>query len=723
VRRGAGQEIGNRLSRWLRLRFFLILLMLAGVSLGAFTVFHLLVKGQDQGATVINISGRQRMLVQRLAADALRLVDAPIVEREALRHKMQTEAQLMATAHRGLEYDSVGEQAKTHAEAILYGEPHRLHQQIEDYNAAVEALISLPDDLLTRDHPQLHKIEDMAGGRLAESSDALVSALAEGMGQRVEDLHTFALVGESAFLVLLVLMAWRVFGPLLRQTEMAFSQLSGLENYHRSVVAALADGIVVIDPAQRRIEAMNPAAEVIFRLTEAEAIGQSLDTLIPVAATQSLPQLRRWHRREAQGVGLDGQPFHLEVTMREAPVDGRDRLIAVVRDVTKQVEAEEKVHTLNHALEQSAASVLITGTDGVIQYANPRACEISGYSRLELLGRTPRLFQSGLTAPAVYAGLWGKLAAGEEWRGELLNRKKTGELYWEFLVISPLRNSRGDITQFMAVMEDITDRKLMEEALLVAKQQAERASRTKSDFLASMSHELRTPLNAIIGYSEFIDTEPFGGIGHPKYKEYLGHIHESGRHLLELINDMLDLSKVEAGKLMLEEEEIDLPHSIQGAMHLVLERANRRQVRLAAEVDPEFPVLYVDNLRLKQVMLNLLTNAIKFTPEGGQVSLRARLGQDGSVTIAVVDTGIGIAPEDIVQVLEPFSQVVNPMVRREEGTGLGLPISKRLVELHGGTLSIASRIGEGTTVTVWLPASRVRASDPVHRVSAVAAES
>jgi signal transduction histidine kinase len=195
-----------------------------------------------------------------------------------------------------------------------------------------------------------------------------------------------------------------------------------------------------------------------------------------------------------------------------------------------------------------------------------------------------------------------------------------------------------------------------------------------------------------------------------KYKEYLGHIQESGRHLLELINDMLDLSKVEAGKLVLEEEEVDLAHSIQGAMHLVLERANRSGVRLSADLAPGLPRLWADNLRLKQIMLNLLTNAIKFTPEGGSVTLSAGRESDGSLAIRVADTGVGIASHDIPKVLEPFGQVNNPLVRREEGTGLGLPITKRLVELHGGLLEISSRIGEGTTVTVRLPASRIRGS-------------
>jgi len=708
MRRGTGQEIGHRLSRWLRLRFFLILLMLGVVSLSAFAVFSSLVSGQDEGAALLTVSAHQRVLVEKIMADTLRLVDMPAGgERQAQRDSLLATVQQLVAVQKSLDFSVAGPDARKKAELILYGEPYHLAHQVQELDIAVAALVQQPDDMVSEADGQVERITAICRGRLSEGQDKLVAVLADGLRHRVGDLNRFAQIGELLFLGLLILMAWKVFRPLLRQTGESVSQLAALEGYHRSVVDALADGILVVDPVQRRIEALNPSAREIFAFPETDAVGMPLDKLVPETTGNSIPQLRRWTRHETQGVNALGMPFHLEVTVRETSVDGFDRLIVVVRDVTKQVEAEERVHTLNYALEQSAASVIITNTEGVIVYANPRACEISGYSRDEMVGNTPRILQSGLTPPSVYEALWASLRGGKEWHGEMLNRRKSGELYWESLVVSPLRSSRGEITQYMAVMEDISARKLMEDALVVAKQQAERASRTKSDFLASMSHELRTPLNAIIGYSEFIDTEPFGALGHEKYTEYLGHIQESGRHLLELINDMLDLSKVEAGKLVLEEEEVNLVNSIQGAMHLVLERANRSGVRLSVELEPDLPFVWADNLRLKQIMLNLLTNAIKFTPENGSVTLAAGCETDGFLSISVADTGVGIAPHDIPRVLEPFGQVNNPLVRREEGTGLGLPITKKLVELHGGALEIASRLGKGTTVTVRLPASRI----------------
>ncbi|OIQ88041.1 cell-division control histidine kinase PdhS [mine drainage metagenome] len=707
IRQGPGHDIGHRLSRWLRLRFFLILVMLAGVSLGAFSIFYLLVNGQDEGAALLNASGNQRVLADRIATDALLLQDAPPAERPVIRLRLRQAARQLQQAETTMNYAVAGVRARHRAEAILQGDVYKLSRHLAELTALVDNLTAQPDAALTPGDPVVRSIERLTRGPLGAGLDQMVVVLGEGLRHRVTNLNLFALVGEPLFLVLLALMAWKVFGPLLRQTESAVSQLEALERYHRSVVDSLADGVLVVDPRQRRIEALNPSAQEIFHLPEPAAIGLPLEALVPVSDRLSIANLRHWTRQEVEGRTIDGQPFHLEMTIREAAVEGFDRLIVVARDVTKQVEAEEKIHTLSDALEQSAASVIITNIEGVIVYANPRTLEITGYSRDELVGQNPRLLQSGLTPAHVYSELWRDLKAGRDWRGEILNRRKSGELYWESLMISPLRSSRGEIIQYMAVMEDVTDRKMMEEALMVAKQQAERANRAKSDFLASMSHELRTPLNAIIGYSEFIDTEPFGALGHDKYREYLAHIHESGCHLLDLINDMLDLSKVEAGKLELEEEEVDLAASVQAAMHLVQERAQRSNVRLVVEVADHLPRLKADNLRLKQIMLNLLTNAIKFTPENGRVTLRAGLDEAGGVEISVADTGVGIAPEDIARVLEPFSQVVNPMVRREEGTGLGLPISKRLVELHGGSLTLSSEVGHGTRVTVRLPAERL----------------
>jgi signal transduction histidine kinase len=241
--------------------------------------------------------------------------------------------------------------------------------------------------------------------------------------------------------------------------------------------------------------------------------------------------------------------------------------------------------------------------------------------------------------------------------------------------------------------------------LVRARAEVETASRAKSEFLANMSHELRTPLSAIIGFAEVIEQETFGPAA-PRYREYASDIHGSGRHLLQVINDVLDLSKVEAGQMLLHEARLDPALVMQGCVRLLKPRAAKSNVRIYTTFDPHLPVLVADEARLRQIALNLLSNAIKFTKPGGRVSISTGLDRAGGITVAVTDTGIGMTPDEIAIALEPFQQVMSSQSRTNEGTGLGLPLTKTLVELHGGRLDITSAPGRGTTVTVSFPPSR-----------------
>jgi len=241
----------------------------------------------------------------------------------------------------------------------------------------------------------------------------------------------------------------------------------------------------------------------------------------------------------------------------------------------------------------------------------------------------------------------------------------------------------------------------------VALVRAETASRMKSEFLANMSHELRTPLNAIIGFSDVMRQELLGPVGEPRYREYVGHIHDSGEHLRALVNDVLDLAKIEAGRMALEESAVELAALLRESLDLVRAQAERGRVALALDCPAAPPPLRADGRRLKQALLNLLSNAVKFTPAGGEVRLRARILADGGVEIGVRDTGCGLEAGDIERVQQPFVQVESAQARTHGGTGLGLPLARNLVELHGGSLALASAPGEGTTATITLPARRV----------------
>jgi signal transduction histidine kinase len=240
-------------------------------------------------------------------------------------------------------------------------------------------------------------------------------------------------------------------------------------------------------------------------------------------------------------------------------------------------------------------------------------------------------------------------------------------------------------------------------ALEAEKLRAETANHAKSQFLANMSHELRTPLNAIIGFSQIMDDEMFGPIGDPRYRAYISDIHLSGEHLFHLINDILDLSKIEAGHFELNDETIDFADIVGSALRIIAERAETAKLTIARDLAPDLAVIRGDKVKLKQIVVNLLSNAIKFTDPGGTVTVKAWTPERGGIVFQVSDTGIGIAPEDIATAMSRFGQIDGALSRRRAGTGLGLPLSKALAEAHGGSLELQSELGVGTTVTVCLP--------------------
>ena len=267
-------------------------------------------------------------------------------------------------------------------------------------------------------------------------------------------------------------------------------------------------------------------------------------------------------------------------------------------------------------------------------------------------------------------------------------------------------DENGKVVREVGTIMDISVKKRTETELRQSMERAEFANRAKTEFLANMSHELRTPLNSIIGFSEMLEGEFFGSLGSEKNREYVGDVKKSGFHLLQVISDILDVSKIEAGAMELYEEKVDIRETIDACMTMMKERANLGEISLSMEVADDFPALRADPTALKQIFLNLLSNAVKFTPAGGSASVKAYREEGGSSALEIVDTGIGIAAENVTKILEPFAQIADITTRNHEGTGLGLSLAKSMVELHGGTLELESELGVGTTVIVRFPLER-----------------
>jgi two-component system, cell cycle sensor histidine kinase PleC len=298
--------------------------------------------------------------------------------------------------------------------------------------------------------------------------------------------------------------------------------------------------------------------------------------------------------------------------------------------------------------------------------------------------------------------------AGGRWLSSRVRPGRDGGFVIVHVDISALKQREAELTRAYDQLE-LQNRRIEEAAhdLAEARDAAQRANEAKSVFLANMSHELRTPLNAIIGFSEIIEREMFGPLGSQRYRDYLGDIGRSGRHLLTLINDILDMSKIEARKMELHEQEIEVADLIAECVRVLATRAATGRVTVDTEVAPDLPHLYADATRMRQVLINLLSNAVKFTDPEGRVAVRASLDAAGHLAIGVKDSGRGMSGEDIEVALQPFRQVATGYARPQEGTGLGLPLAKALVGLHGGDLEIRSQPGSGTTVTVLIPPTRL----------------
>jgi len=372
-----------------------------------------------------------------------------------------------------------------------------------------------------------------------------------------------------------------------------------------------------------------------------------------------------------------------------------------IEDISIRKKAENELRKLSLAIEQNPVSIVITNAEGIIEYTNPEFTQITGFQASEAKGKSPKILKSGMMPPELYTDLWQTIISGKVWRGEFINKKKSGELYWANKSISPITDEQGRITNFVSIGEDISVKKQIENELILAKEKAEESDRLKSAFLANISHEIRTPMNGILGFAELLK-EPT--LDPEVQREYLDIIEKSGQRMLNIINDLIDISKIEAGQMTLRIKRTNVNKLLHDLHLFFLPEVNNKNLDFdfCCDLPEEECVIDTDPTKLNQILTNLIKNAIKFTEKGSIKFGCKKAG--GKLDFYVTDTGLGIPPDQNELIFERFRQsTINNLSRQFEGAGLGLAISKAYVEMLGGSIGIISEVGTGSTFYFDLP--------------------
>jgi PAS domain S-box-containing protein len=485
----------------------------------------------------------------------------------------------------------------------------------------------------------------------------------------------------------------------LRHSENLFRTLT--ENTSAGIVIYNKDNFLYVNPAVTRLTGYT--AEEMKKMHFWDVVHPADRELVKKRGQRRIENENEKvpRRYRFRIVSKTGKTFWIDFSAGYIDFEGHKAGLGSFFDVTKEVNALEEIRMLSTAVTQSPLSVVITNLNGKIEYVNKSFERITGYSYAEVIGQNPRILQSGHTRRKVFQRLWDTLVQGKTWRGEFINKKKNGDIYYEYAVITPIRDENGHPVRYIAMKEDITQRKKLEAELHQAKEKAEEASRLKSAFLANISHELRTPLNGILGFSELIqEMEDVEAI-----REMSSYINESGQRLLRTLDMIIAISRLDSDTYELKNEGLDVIGIFKEIYEKKRPQAEKKNLKMVFASDLEKAELVGDRNVISGALEEIVDNAVKFTNHG-TVALYA-----GKTTIKgkafyffrIKDTGIGISKENQKTIFEDFRQASAGYGRKYEGNGLGLSLAKKYVELIGGSLSLTSKEGEGSEFTVYLP--------------------
>ena len=490
--------------------------------------------------------------------------------------------------------------------------------------------------------------------------------------------------------------------------------LTKSEQQLRAIMDGMLDGMITINQLGI-IQSFNLSAERIFGYSSQDILGQSLSILMPEPhRSQHNNYIKRYlktrephaigFKNELTGIRADGSAFPVELSITELETGEEHLFIGIVRDITKTKLAEQELRKLSRAVAQSPMTVVITDPQGNIEYVNAAFTKSTGFDYEEVLGKNPRIVKSGQVDEQVYQELWQTISMGKVWEGELLNKRKNGEVYWEYTVVSPLRNKENKITHYLAVKEDVTRRKQAESQLKTQNEALIRLNQEKNEFLGIAAHDLKNPLSAIQGMAEYIQEE-IEELPRDEIVDSAHMIEESAKKMFQLVTNLLDVNAIESGKVNISPEIVDIFPIMQTLVKEYTERAKNKNIRIHFEFSESHYPAFVDKHTTQQVLDNLISNAVKYSPTEKSIYTRIVAGQK-AVRCEIKDEGQGLSIEDQQKLFGKFTRLTAKPTGGEHSTGLGLFIVKKLVDAMHGKVWCESELGKGALFIVEFPKQR-----------------